>query len=48
MIERVDAALPALNLDFDDAARRFEEDLVFVMDHFVTAYVTPFCRAPSE
>ena len=48
MNERVDAALPALDLHFDDAAARFEEDLGFVMDHFVTAYVTSFCRVRSE
>ena len=48
MNERVNAALPALNLHFDEAAARFEEDLVFVMDHFVTAYVTSFCRVRSE
>ena len=48
MNERVDAALTALDMQFDRAAARFEEDLVFVMDHFVTAYVTSFCRARSQ
>ena len=47
MNERVDAALKALDMQFAAAAARFEEDLVFVMDHFVTAYVTSFCRARS-
>ena len=48
MSERVDATLTALDVHFDRAAARFEEDLVFVMDHFVTAYVTSFCRARSQ
>ena len=48
MSARVDAALTALDMHFDRAAARFEEDLVFVMDHFVTAYVTSFCRARSQ
>ena len=57
MNERVDAALAALDLRFEDAAARFEEDVVYVMDHFVTAYVTSFLqgavrkglsRRPSE
>ena len=46
--ERVDAALAKLRIGFDDAAARFEEHLVYVMDHFVTGYVTSFCRARSR
>ena len=48
MNERVATALPPLNLHFDDATARIEEDLVFVMDHSVTVYVTSFCRARSQ
>ena len=48
MNECVDTALPVLDLHFDDATTRFEEDLVFVVDHFVTMYLTSFCRARSQ
>ena len=46
--ERVDAALQTLELDLADAAANFEDHLVFVMDHFVAAYLSSFCRARSE
>ena len=48
MDARVLAALEKLGMNHAEAAASFEDHLVFVMDHFVTAYVTSFCRARSE
>ena len=46
--KRVDAALRALELDFDEAAASFEDHVAFVMDHFITVYMSSFCRARSK
>lgn len=44
----VEAALKKLGIEPAEVAASFEDHVVFLLDHFISGYVTSFCRARSE